>query len=112
MANPIVTGSFSFVDQNGWIRASSLFTVSDPDGNPITQYQIFDANTLPDSGYIWINGATPPSSLGSPITISSADLASVWIHGSSTIGMVDALEVRAFDSTGAVSEYIPISLTT
>jgi len=111
MAAPTVSALPSSVDQNGWARFSSMFTATDSDGF-ITQYEFFDNTTVAGSSYFWVNGATPVSSLANPITVSAADLATVWLHGGTSIGGNDALLVRAYDNSGLVSEYIPILLTT
>jgi Ca2+-binding RTX toxin-like protein len=108
---PTVTPLFSFVDQNGWARFTSMFTATDSDGF-ITQYEFFDNTTVAGSSYFWVNGATPVSSLANSIIVSVADLENVWLHGGTSIGGVDALLVRAYDNSGAVSTYQPISLTT
>jgi len=75
-------------------------------------YQFLDATTTADSSYFWVNGTTPPSSFADPITVSAADLANVWLHGGATIGVVDALQVRAFDSPTSASAWATINLTT
>jgi hypothetical protein len=100
------------LNKTGGCAPSSIFTVSDADGDPITLYQFLDATTTADSSYFWVNGTTPPSSFADPITVSAADLANVWLHGGATIGVVDALQVRAFDSPTSASAWATINLTT
>src|SRR5258706_15651763 len=111
---PIVTGGAFVVDQNGWVRASSLFSVTDPDiGDSITQYQFVDVTETAGSSYFWVNGTTFPQGFANLITVSAADLATVWVHGGANIGGVDVLEVRAFDNSGSPpSEWGIIALTT
>ena len=113
MTAPTVTPLASSVDQNGWARFSSMFTATDPDlGGFITQYEFFDNTQNAGTSYFWVNGATPVSDIGHTIVVSAADLATVWLHGGTSIGGSDALLVRAYDNSGAVSNYEPILLTT
>jgi hypothetical protein len=74
------------------IAASSLFSVSDPDGDSITSYTFFD-NT-PGGGHFVLNGVTQAD--GTNITVTAADLANLTYTASSTPG-ADLVTVRASD---------------
>ena len=89
---PVVTTANVAEPRNTSVALSSLFSVSDADGNAITQYQLWDSTRDPTSGHFVVNGAAQAA--GTVITISAAQLAQTsFVTG--TIG--DALQIRAFD---------------
>ena len=113
MTIPTVTGGAFVVDQNGWVRASSLFSATDPDiGDSITKYDFVDVTETAGSSYFWVNGTTFPQGFANLITVSAADLATVWLHGGANIGVHDTLEVRAYDNSNSVSTWGIIDLAT
>ena len=69
-----------------------LFTVSDPDGDAITQYQLYDATTDPNSGHFEVNGVAQAA--GTVITLTAAQFAqTTFVTGT----VADTLQLRAFD---------------
>lgn len=109
MSIPSVTGGWHEIGQNEVYAFSNLFTVSDPDGDPIVQYAIVDFTSVAGSGFITLNGVVQAA--GTPFIIAASDLPNVLIHGGANLGL-DALQIRAWDSTGAVSNWTDISLNT
>ncbi len=106
---PTIASTSRTLAPNEWVRASDLISASDPDGDPIVTYFFKDITPQAGSGYIWVAGATPPA--GDLITVSAADLSSVWFRGGTTASL-DDMQVRAFDSFGGVSNWADISLLT
>jgi len=71
---------------------SSLFSVSDNDGDAITKYQLWDSTGDPNSGHFEINGVAQAA--GTIINITAAQLGqTTFVTG--TVG--DSLQIRAFD---------------
>jgi autotransporter-associated beta strand protein len=91
---PVVTTANVTLAHNQTVAASSLFSVSDADGDTITRYQLWDGTTDPSSGYFVVNGvAQAPRTV---IDITAAQLAQTsFVTGS--VG--DALQIRAYDGT-------------
>ncbi|MBW8854387.1 MAG: hypothetical protein JF604_08685, partial [Bradyrhizobium sp.] len=88
---PVVTASNVTVPTNQSLALSSLFSVTSD--APITQYQLWDGNGSPDSGYFVVNGVAQTAR--TPITITAAQLAqTVFISGTA---QADALTVSAFN---------------
>ncbi|MCP3416203.1 hypothetical protein NLM16_19090 [Bradyrhizobium brasilense] len=76
-----------------FVTASSLFTVSDADGDTITQYAFWDTE---GNGHWAINGATQATN--AEIDVSAANLSQVsYVFGPT--GSTDSLYVRANDGT-------------
>src|SRR6185295_17144593 len=72
---------------------SSLFSVSDADGDTITRYQLFDGTDDPLSGHLVINGVAQAER--SILDITASQLAQTsFITGGS---LADNLQIRAFD---------------
>jgi len=82
--------------------ASSLFSVTDADGDFIAKYQVFDSTSDPSSGYWAINGVAQGSNVA--IDVTAAQLASTTFQSGSGS---DDLWVRANDGTawGAWKEF-------
>jgi hypothetical protein len=78
------------------LQASSLFSVSDSDGDSMTNYEFYDAT--PGRGYFIVNGAAQTSPL---VQITAAQLAVTTFQAA--VG-TDNLYVRAFDGTGWSSD--------
>ncbi|HKQ43806.1 MAG TPA: hypothetical protein VJS47_00275, partial [Rhizomicrobium sp.] len=71
---------------------SSLFSVSDSDGDSMTRYQLWDGTRDPNSGHFEINGAA--QSAGTVIDITAAQLAqTTFVTGT----VNDNLQIRTFD---------------
>jgi serralysin len=91
-APPVVTTSNLTDLPNQTIAASSLFTVTDPNGYPITQYEFWDSTHDPNSGHFFVNGVEQAP--GTIIDISASELAqTTFVTGS----VSNAIQVRAFD---------------
>jgi len=89
---PVVTTGPITARKNQAFALSSLFTVSDPDGDKITKYQLRDTSTDPASGRFVVNGVAQAA--GAVIEITAAQLAQTsFVAG--TAG--DNLQIRAFD---------------
>jgi hypothetical protein len=89
---PVVTTTDLNLAQHTTVAASSLFSVTDPDNNPITAYEFWDSTRDPNSGHFVINGAVQPA--GTVIDVTAAQLAQTsFVTGS----VSNALQVRAFD---------------
>jgi hypothetical protein len=89
---PVVTVSNIIARPGQAFAASSLFTASDPDGDAITQYDLWD--TGGDSARFRVDGVTQPAN--SDIYVTAAQLAQTTYHSGSGI---DTLQVRAFDGS-------------
>ena len=59
---PVVSAANYTATLNQSIAATSLFSVSDADGDPITAYQLQDATANPTSGAWIVGGVTQPAS--------------------------------------------------
>jgi len=89
---PVVTTSNITRAHLQTFALSSLFSVSDADGDTMTRYQLWDAGRDPTSGHFVVNGVAQAA--GTIIDISAAQLAQTsFVTGA--IG--DALQIRAFD---------------
>ena len=93
---PIVTVSTKTVFLNTAIPASSLFSVSDPDGDPILKYRFYDFSNVSTTGYFELNGA--PKQNGSTIEITAAQLANLVYVGGSQISN-ERIRVQAWDGS-------------
>jgi hypothetical protein len=71
---------------------SSLFSVTDADGDAMTRYQLWDSTRDPNSGHFVINGQAQAA--GTVIDITAAQLAQTSFF-TGTVG--DNLQIRAFD---------------
>ena len=89
---PVVTTSDINSTPHQTLAASSLFTVSDPDGLPITEYQFWDRTSDPASGHFYFNGVEVADH--TLLDVTAAQLSEVtFVTGTDS----NALEVRAFD---------------
>jgi cytochrome oxidase Cu insertion factor (SCO1/SenC/PrrC family) len=97
---PVVTMADVTKGHNQTLALSSLFTASDPDGDTITNYQIADNTTDPNSGYFVINGVT--QSAGPTINITAAQLPQTsFVTGT----VSDSLMIQALDGGGTSSGF-------
>ena len=88
---PVVTAPNVTLTHNQSVAASSLFTVSDPDGDAITSYQFYDAS---GNGHFVVNGVAQAAS--TIITVTAAQLAQTSYQSGSG---ADQLYVQASDGT-------------
>ncbi len=72
---PVLTTANLTAQHNQTLAASSLFTVSDADGDTITRYQLKDTSTDPNSGHFVVNDVAQAA--GTVIDISAAQLSQV-----------------------------------
>jgi hypothetical protein len=86
---PVVTTSTQYMMRNQTIAASSLFTATDPDGNPIKTYALKDPTGF---GHFVVNGVIQASN--TEIDLTAAQLAqTTYISGTGS----EQLSVRASD---------------
>jgi hypothetical protein len=86
---PIVSASNAFLSTTS-VAASSLFTVSDRNGEPITEYAFMDTGP----GHFVLNGVTEPDN--TEIDITAAQLSQLIYQ--SVPGTDDTLQIRAEDA--------------
>jgi len=92
---PVVTApDFTASTHNQNVAVTSLFSVSDADGDTIAKYQFWDSSNDAQSGHFVVGGVA--QGVGQAIDVSAAQLASTTFQ----VGPVsDTLWVRAFDGT-------------
>ena len=102
---PVVSTSNITRSRGQTVTGASLFGVTDADGDTITQYQLLDSTTDPNSGHFVVNGSVKAA--GTVFTISAAQLAqTTFVTGT----VADALQVRAFDGTSwSAADVVPWS---
>ncbi len=92
---PVVTTANLTPARNQVLALSDMFTVSDPDSDTITRYQLWDGSNDPNSGHWVVNGVAKPAQ--TVIEITAAQLSQTsFVVGAST---PDRLQIRAFDGT-------------
>jgi hypothetical protein len=89
---PVATAADFTAFHNQNILASSLFSVTDADGDFIAKYQVWDSTSDPSSGYWAINGVAQGSNVA--IDVTAAQLAGTTFQSGSG---ADQLYVRASD---------------
>jgi len=88
---PVVTTSNKTMAVGATVLLSTLFNVSDADGDAMTKYQIWDGSHDPNAGYITINSQAQPAGL---IEFTAGQLSQVAF----VMGTVPTnLQIRAFD---------------
>ncbi len=92
---PVVVAKSTTVDQGKSIAATDLFSVTDKDGDAMTQFRFYDSNRNSASGYFTLNGEKVGE--GQWTTVSASDLENVRFHGGASNGQRDYLYVQAFD---------------
>src|SRR5260370_1388104 len=95
---PIVTASSKTLNHNQSVAASSLFTATDPNGDPIITYALMD---LTGNGYFMVNGVAQASNV--EIDLTPAQLAqTIYVAGSGpdqlSIGAADGAIWRSFQT--------------
>ena len=91
---PIVTAADYMASHDQSIAATSLFSVNDPDSDPITAYQVWDSTPDASSGQWIVGGTAQPA--GQAINVTPAELGSATFQSGSGS---DHLWVRASDGT-------------
>ena len=102
MAAPIINAPSTYTLTIGTsISLNQLFSISDPDGNPITSYTIFDYNGSSGSaqGYTSVNGQYLPQGQGIQVNAGVVSLSSLYIIAGTAISD-DSVGFTATDSTG------------
>ena len=89
---PVVTGSDFTATANQTTAVSNLFSVTDVDGDAITNFQFWDSSTSGSSGHFAIGGAAQGTNQN--IDVSASQLANTSFVGGTT---PDDLWVRAYD---------------
>ncbi|WP_298380269.1 hypothetical protein [uncultured Bradyrhizobium sp.] len=89
---PVVTASDFHATANQSVAASSLFSVTDADGDSMSQYQFWDSTPSASSGHWSIGGNAQPANTA--INVTAAQLASTTFDGGT---VSDDLWVRAND---------------
>jgi hypothetical protein len=89
---PVIAASDQAVSHGANVAASSLFSVSDADGDAMTRYQFWDSTADPASGHFVVNGAAQGANQS--IDVSAAQFAQTTFRSGSGS---DDLWVRAFD---------------
>ncbi|HET7085131.1 MAG TPA: M10 family metallopeptidase C-terminal domain-containing protein [Rhizomicrobium sp.] len=110
---PVLTTSDTTVPHGQSVPASSLFTVSDPDGDAMTRYQLWDSTNTPNSGYFVVNGQVQPA--WTVIDITAAQLAQTSFVAGNPLGTSDGIQIRAFDgaawSAADNARWAPFTIT-
>ena len=91
---PVVSTVDYTATPNQIIAATSLFSVTDADGNAITAYQFWDTNTDATSGHWIVGGTAQPS--GQAIDVTPAQLSTATFQAGTD---ADQLKIRASDGT-------------
>nr|VFK46173.1 MAG: Peptidase M10 serralysin C terminal [Candidatus Kentron sp. TC] len=89
---PVVTTYNKTVESGKALSASSLFRVTDADGDAMTRYEFRDGGA--GGGYFKVDGVTRSS--GQAFQVSASRLGSVRYHGGANAGS-ETLSVRAYD---------------
>ena len=97
---PVVTASSVMLPQNDIVAASSLFSASDLDGDPITQYSFYDDLRTASSGEFLLNGVAQPKGTYQPLFVSASQLSQVTFEAGAG-GTADDLYIAAYDGTVA-----------
>jgi len=93
---PVVTAATTILNASQTVAASTIFHVTDADGDAITQYRITDATV--GSAHLVLNGVVQAEN--TPITVSAANLAQLQIATSATPHDTDQFLVSANDGFG------------
>ncbi|WP_283848560.1 M10 family metallopeptidase [Bradyrhizobium sp. SRL28] len=91
---PVVAAANFTATRNQNIAVTSLFSVSDADGDAITKYQFWDSTSDPSSGHFVVGGVAQGTNQN--IDVTSAQLSATSFQSGSGS---DDLWVRAFDGT-------------
>jgi hypothetical protein len=94
---PSATTNNNSIGRNQSVLASTLFSVSDADGDAITQYQFWDESVGASTGRFTLNGVDQVENAA--ITVAAADLGQLGYRGGNGTGS-ETLWVRANDGSG------------
>ena len=105
---PVITPIDSSVLESERIDASSLFTVSDPEGNEILSYFVVDRKVNQNGGHFLLNGARQPSGVFFQI---DADQLDNLVYVGGRFGQTENVAFQAFDGE-FYSDITDIAVTT
>src|ERR1043166_4349993 len=91
---PAVNAVNAAATRNQSVAVSTLFSVSDADGDAITQYEFWDGSAAANGGHFTVNGITQGANQS--ITVSGASLAQTRYVGGDVPGS-ETVWVRAYD---------------
>ena len=95
---PVVAGSDVTATTHGEVfNASNLISASDPDGDAITMYTLYDNTIDPNTGHFSVNGVVQTKVLYQPITLTAQQFAQTTFKTGASGS--DDLYVSAFDGT-------------
>ena len=97
-AKPAVNANDHSLHTNQWSQVNSWISYSDADGNRGDSVSVLGQGTGCNSGYFW-TPSNPHHAANTPITVSAADLANVWVRGGQCRPAHETMSVRAFDGT-------------
>lgn len=91
---PVLTSSDVTIASHHAVSASSLFSVSDTDADPMSMYGFLDGTSGASSGYFTLNGVAQAA--GSYFLVNGSQLSQVnFVSGA--LGSVDSLTINSFD---------------
>lgn len=93
---PTVSAGTGSVDVNGSVAASGLFSVSDPNGNTITNYEFWDSSDAAGTGYFTVGGTAQGAN--QTISVSAGELGNTKFVGGTSSGS-DTVWVRAYNGS-------------
>ena len=108
-AAPVVTIDVQSLQINGTAAVTSFISITDADGDAITQYQFYDAEIVSQQRLLFYQRDAARAA-DTYINVTAADLAGVELHGGTVPG-TELMWVRGFDGT-AWSEWDPFFLRT
>ena len=91
--SPDVAIDDQVVRPDKWVRLSTIASVSDPNGDAITQYQFWDGEAAADSGYYWLPGLGQQAA---ETLVTFTNLGNAWIRGGTDAG-TETMWLRAHD---------------
>jgi hypothetical protein len=91
---PVLSATHITIGTGQSVAASSLFSLSDADGDAMSMYQFIDSNASVSSGYFTLNGVVQRA--GQHFLVSASDLANLRFIGGAP-GSVDGIGVNASD---------------
>ena len=92
---PVVAGNDTAIALNQSVAVSSLFTVMDPENDPITAYEFWNSSPDPSNGYFIANAQVQPAD--QVIDVSAAQLGQTRFVAGSQVGATDLIWERAND---------------
>jgi hypothetical protein len=89
---PVVAGNDTAIALNQSVAVSSLFTVMDPENDPITAYEFWNSSPDPSNGYFIANAQVQPAD--QVIDVSAAQLGQTRFVAGSQVGETDLIWER------------------